>query len=99
MLDGGYSAGFVGVGAVAGDGGAVVAEVDVGLVAGDTLTGDAGAFEATDELFGFAGEHGTDDYFDAADFCAASFGSGGFGAAGGGWGHCLGLCFWGMWLS
>ena len=51
---------------VAGDGGAVVAEVDVGLVAGDALAGDAGALEAADELFGFAGEHGAGDDFEAA---------------------------------
>jgi hypothetical protein len=62
----GYDCGIVGLGAVAGDGGAVVAEVDVGLEAGDALAGDAGAFEAADELFGFAGEHGAGDYFDAA---------------------------------
>ncbi len=53
-----YDGGVVGLGAVAGDGGAVVAEVDVGLEAGDALAGDAGALEAADELFGFAGEHG-----------------------------------------
>jgi hypothetical protein len=63
----------VGLGAVGGDGGAVVAEVDVGLVAGDALACDAGALEATDELLGFTGEHGADDYFDSA---------------GGGGGHC-----------
>ena len=53
-------------GAVAGDGGAVVAEVDVGFEAGDALAGDAGTLEAADELFGFAGEHGAGDDFDAA---------------------------------
>ena len=47
-----YDGGVVGLGAVAGDGGAVVAEVDVGLEAGDALAGDAGALEAADELFG-----------------------------------------------
>jgi hypothetical protein len=62
----GYDGGVVGVGAVAGDGGAVVAEVDVGLEAGYALAGDAGALEAADELFGFAGEHGAGDDFDAA---------------------------------
>ena len=56
----------MGLGAVAGDGGAVVAEVDVGFEAGDALAGDAGSFEAADELFGFAGEHGAGDDFDAA---------------------------------
>ena len=56
----------MGLGGVRGDGGAVVAEVDVGLEAGDALAGDAGALEAADELFGFAGEHGADDDFDAA---------------------------------
>ncbi len=43
-----------------------VAEVDVGLEAGDALAGDAGALEAADELFGFAGEHGAGDDFNAA---------------------------------
>ena len=62
----GYGAGFVGLVAVAGDGGAVVAEVDVGLEAGYALAGDAGALEAADELFGFAGEHGPGDDFEAA---------------------------------
>ena len=56
----------MGLGAVAGDGSAVIAEVDVGLVAGDALAGDAGALEAADELFGLAGEHGAGDDFDAA---------------------------------
>src|SRR5579871_4303034 len=58
--------GVMGLFAVAGDGGAVVAEVDVGLEAGDSLAGDAGALEAADELFGFAGEHGASDDFEAA---------------------------------
>src|SRR5258706_8385736 len=62
----GYDGGVVGVGAVAGNGGAVVAEVDVGFEAGYALTGDAGALEAADELFGFAGEHGACDDFDSA---------------------------------
>jgi hypothetical protein len=44
----------------------VVAEVDVGLEAGYALAGDAGALEAADELFGFAGEHGAGDDFHAA---------------------------------
>jgi len=39
-----YNGGVVGLGAVAGDRGAVVAEVDVGLEAGDALTGDACSF-------------------------------------------------------
>ena len=49
-----YDGGVVGLGAVAGDGGAVVAEVDVGFEAGYALAGDAGALEAADEFFGFA---------------------------------------------
>ena len=56
----------MGLGAVAGDGGAVIAEVDVGFEAGDSLAGDAGSFEAADEFFGFAGEHGAGNDFDAA---------------------------------
>ena len=62
----GDDGGLVGLRAVAGDGGAVVAEVDVGLVAGDALAGDAGTLEAADQLFGFAGEHGAGDDFNAA---------------------------------
>ena len=58
--------GLVGLGAVAGYGGAMVAEVDVGLEAGYALAGDAGTLEAADELFGFAGEHGPGDDFEAA---------------------------------
>jgi len=68
LVDGGDGDGFVGLRGVRGDGGAVVAEVDVGLVAGDALAGDAGTGEAADELFGFAGEHGAgDDFEDAGD--------------------------------
>src|SRR5207302_1663649 len=63
---GGDDRGVMSVGAVAGDGGAVVAEVDVGLEAGYALAGDAGAFEAADEFFGFAGEHGAGDDFNPA---------------------------------
>ena len=62
----GYDGGVVGLGAVAGDGGAMVAEVDVRFEAGYALTGDPGSLEAADELFGFAGEHGADDDFDSA---------------------------------
>jgi len=62
------SSSFMGLGAVRGDGRAVVAEVDVGLEAGDALAGDAGALEAADELFGLAREHGAgDDFEDAGD--------------------------------
>ncbi len=49
-FDVGYGAGLVGLVAVAGDGGAVVAEVDVGLEADDTLAGDAGALEAAEVM-------------------------------------------------
>jgi hypothetical protein len=56
----------MGLRAVAGDGGSVVAEVDVWLEAGDALAGDAGALEAADEFFGFAGEHGAGDDFNSA---------------------------------
>jgi hypothetical protein len=64
----------------------VVAKVDVGLEAGYALAGDAGALEAADELFGFAGEHGAGDDFHAT---------------GGGCGHSamvLGMVvdFWGL---
>jgi hypothetical protein len=57
---------LVGLCAVAGDGGPVVAEVDVRLVAGDALAGDAGALEAADELFALAREHGAGDDFEDA---------------------------------
>src|ERR1700733_12111774 len=57
---------FVGVRAVAGDRGAVIAEIDVGFVAGYALAGDAGALQAADEFLGFAGEHGAYDGFDSA---------------------------------
>ena len=56
----------MGLRGVAGDGGTVVAEIDVGFKAGDALAGDAGALQAADELFGFAGEHGAGDDFEAA---------------------------------
>ena len=51
---------------MAGDGGAVVTKVDVRFEAGNTLAGDSGAFEAADEFFGFAGEHGAGDDFNTA---------------------------------
>ncbi len=66
LFDGGDGHGLVGLRGVRGDGGAVVAEVDVGLVAGDALAGDAGALEAADELLGLAGEHGAGDDFEHA---------------------------------
>ena len=65
-LDVGYGAGVVGLVAVTGDGGAVVAEVYVGLETGYALAGDAGTLEAADELFGFAREHGASDDFETA---------------------------------
>jgi hypothetical protein len=39
---------IMGLGAMTGDGGAVIAEVDVGLEAGDALAGDAGSLKAAD---------------------------------------------------
>jgi len=94
IADGG---GFVGLGAVAGDGGAVVAEVDVGLVAGDALAGDPGALEAADELFGFAREHGAYDGFDSAwdgvGHCAGAFLTGVSGYPKRGWGGFPGSIF------
>jgi hypothetical protein len=74
----GYGTGFVSLVAVAGDGGAVVAEVDVGLEAGYALAGDAGALEAADELFGFAGEHGAGDDFETAWDGVGHFSAGAF---------------------
>jgi hypothetical protein len=56
--------GVVGLRVVGRDGGAVVAEVDVGLIAGHALAGDAGALEAADQLFGLAGKHGAGDDFE-----------------------------------
>jgi len=49
----------------------MVAQVDVGLKARDPLASDARALQAPDELFALAGEHGTGNDFDAADFGAA----------------------------
>jgi hypothetical protein len=51
--------GIVRLRGVAGDRGAVIAQIDIGLVAGDALAGDAGPLEAADEFFRFSGEHGT----------------------------------------
>jgi hypothetical protein len=65
VLQIGADGGFVGLLVVAGDGGAVVAKVDVWFVTGDALAGDAGALEAADEFFGLAGEHGACDDFDS----------------------------------
>ena len=66
LVDGGDGDGVVGLRGVRGDGGAVVAEVDVGLVAGDALAGDASALQAADELLTLAGEHGAGDDFEHA---------------------------------
>jgi len=66
VFDGRNRRSIMGLRAVAGDGGAVVAEIDVRLVAGDTLTGDPGTLEASDQLFGLSGEHGAGDHLDAA---------------------------------
>ena len=66
LFDRGDGHGFVSLRGVRGDGGAVVAEVDVGLVDRDALAGDAGALEAADELLGLAGEHGAGDDFEHA---------------------------------
>jgi hypothetical protein len=56
----------VGLRAMACDGGAVIAKIDVGLVAGDALTGYAGSLKTADELLGFSGKHGSRDDLDAA---------------------------------
>jgi len=56
----------VGLGAVRGDGSAVVAEVDVGLKAGDALASDARALETANQLFRLAGEHRAGNHFNAA---------------------------------
>ena len=62
----GDSRGVVRLRAMAGDGGAVVAEIDVGLVTGDALAGDAGSLESADEFLRFTGKHGACDDLDAA---------------------------------
>jgi len=68
IFDGGDSGGFMGLRAVRGDGRAMVAEVDVGLEAGDALAGNTCTLEAADEFFGLAREHGAgDDFEDAGD--------------------------------
>ena len=65
-LDVGDGDGLMRLRRVRGDRCAVVAEVDIGLEAGDSLAGDAGSLEAADKLLGFAGEHGADDEFETA---------------------------------
>ena len=68
IFDGGDSGGFMGLRAVRGDGRAMVAEVDVGLEAGDALAGNTCTLEAADKFFGLAREHGAgDDFEDAGD--------------------------------
>ena len=42
--------------------------VDGGLEDDDLLLGELGAFEAAEEFFGLAGEHGAADHLDAAGF-------------------------------
>ena len=79
--------GIVGLRAVAGDGRAVVAEVDVRLVASDALACDAGALEAADELLGFAGEHGAGDDLENARRVGAGSGVCVGVRVGGGVGH------------
>ena len=67
----------MGLGAVRGDGRAVVAEVDVRLEAGDALAGDARALEAADQLFALARKHRAgDDFEDAGGGGHWSFGNG-----------------------
>ena len=62
------SSGFMGLRAVRGDGGAVVAEVDVWLITSDALFSDTSPLEAADKFFGLAREHGAgDDFEDAGD--------------------------------
>lgn len=58
--------GIVGLRGVAGDGRAVITQIDVGFEAGYTLSGDAGSLEPADQLFRFSGEHGTGDDFKTA---------------------------------
>jgi len=51
---------------VTGDGGAVIAKIDVRFEAGDALAGDPRALQAADQLFGLSREHGAGDDLDAA---------------------------------
>ena len=71
---------LVGLRAVRGDRGAVIAEVDVGLEAGNPLVRDPGALEAADKLFALAGKHGAGNDFNPADFRAADFVAAGLGS-------------------
>ena len=66
VFHGGDGDSFMRLRAVRRDGGAVVAEVDIRLKAGDALAGDACTLEAADELFGLAGEHGAGNDFEDA---------------------------------
>lgn len=79
---GGDGRGVVRLRAMAGDSGAVVAEVDVWLEAGYALAGDAGSFEPADELLGFTGKHGACDDLDAA-CCETGHGAGAASSCGG----------------
>nr|ADC35784.1 thymidine kinase [uncultured bacterium 282] len=58
--------GVVGLRAVTSDGCAVVAEIDIGLVAGNPLAGDTGSLETANEFFGLTGKHGPGDQLEAA---------------------------------
>ena len=66
VFDVGDGRGLVGLRAVRGDRAAVVAEIDVGLEAGDALAGDARSLKAADQLFALARKHGADNDFEDA---------------------------------
>lgn len=60
----GYSDSLMGLRTVRRDGRPVIAEVDVRLEAEHALASDTGPTQAPDQLFRFAGEHGTGDDFE-----------------------------------
>jgi hypothetical protein len=58
--------GIVRLRGVAGDRGAVIAQINIWFEAGYSLTGDASPLETANQLFRFSGEHGTGDDFKTA---------------------------------
>ena len=64
VFDGRDNRGVVGLRAVAGDGGAVIAEIDVGFITSHALFGDTSTLEAADELLTLARKHGAGDDFE-----------------------------------
>ena len=66
VFDVGNGGGVVSLSVVTGDGGAVIAEIDIRFEADHPLAGDAGALEPADEFFALAGEHWAGNDFEYA---------------------------------